>query len=92
MSISMSGCTAHSTSTLPALSKVTDLVPYFHDGSARTLEELVAFYAKGGLVKTNLSKSMKELQLSKDEVGQLVSFMNALSSPAQPFVLPLLPR
>jgi cytochrome c peroxidase len=76
----------------PTVRESASSAPYFHDGSARTLDEVVAFYAKGGIVKTNLSKSVKELALSKEEVGQLVSFMNALSSPAKPFTLPVLPR
>jgi cytochrome c peroxidase len=76
----------------PTVREVANTAPYFHDGSAATLEELVAFYAKGGIVKTNVSINMKELQLSKDEISQLVSFMNALSSPPKPFVLPTLPR
>ncbi len=76
----------------PTVREAANTAPYFHDGSAKTLEELVEFYSKGGLVKTNLSKSVKELKLTKEEVGQLVAFMNALSSPPQAFVLPLLPR
>ena len=76
----------------PTVREAANTAPYFHDGSAKTLEELVDFYAKGGLVKTNLSKSVKELKLSKEEVGQLVAFVHALSSPPQAFVLPLLPR
>jgi len=76
----------------PTVREAANTAPYFHDGSARTLEELVDFYAKGGIVKTNLSKSMKELQLTKEESAQLVAFIHALSSPAKPFVLPVLPR
>ena len=76
----------------PTVREAANTAPYFHDGSARTLEDLVEFYAKGGLVKTNVSGSMKELKLSKDEMAQLVSFMNALSSPTKPLVLPVLPR
>jgi cytochrome c peroxidase len=76
----------------PTVREAANTAPYFHDGSARTLEELVNFYMKGGIVKTNLSKSMKELPLSKEECAQIVSFMQALSSPAKPFVLPVLPR
>jgi cytochrome c peroxidase len=76
----------------PTVREAANTAPYFHDGSAKTLDEVVEFYSKGGIVRTNLSKSVKELALSKDEVGQLVSFMNALSSPAKPFVLPVLPR
>ena len=76
----------------PTVREAANTAPYFHDGSARTLEELVDFYAKGGIVKTNLSKSMKELQLTKEESAQLVAFIHALSSPVKPFVLPVLPR
>lgn len=76
----------------PTVREAASTAPYFHDGSARTLEELVDFYAKGGIVKTNLSKSMKELQLTATEKAQLVAFMKSLSSPAQTFALPILPR
>jgi cytochrome c peroxidase len=76
----------------PTVREAANTAPYFHDGSAATLEQLVAFYAKGGEVTTNLSKSMKPLSLTSAEVSQLVAFMGALSSPAKPFVLPVLPR
>ena len=76
----------------PTVREAANTAPYFHDGSAKTLEDLVELYVKGGVVTSNLSRNMKPLALSKEEVGQLVSFMNALSSPAKPFELPLLPR
>jgi len=76
----------------PTVREAARTAPYFHDGSARTLEELVDFYAKGGVVKTNRSPSVKELNLSADEKRQLVAFMNALSSPQKPVTLPELPR
>lgn len=76
----------------PTVRESTNTAPYFHDGSARTLEEVIDFYARGGDVKTNLSKSMKPFTLTAEEKTQLVEFLQALSSPAQPFVLPVLPR
>jgi len=76
----------------PTVREAANTAPYFHDGSAKTLGEMVDFYAKGGLVKTNQSQSLKELSLSGEEKAQLVSFVHALSSPAKPFVLPVLPR
>jgi cytochrome c peroxidase len=76
----------------PTVREASNTAPYFHDGSAKTLEELVDFYAKGGVVKTNLSRSVKDLTLNRDEKAQLVSFMQALASPSKPFVLPTLPR
>jgi cytochrome c peroxidase len=76
----------------PTVREAARTAPYFHDGSARTLEELVDFYAKGGVVKTNLAGSMKALPLNAEEKAQLVAFMNALSSPHKPMTLPELPR
>jgi cytochrome c peroxidase len=76
----------------PTVREAARTAPYFHDGSARTLDELVDFYAQGGIAKSNRSSSMKELQLTAQEKTQLVAFMNALSSPSKPFVLPELPR
>ena len=75
----------------PTVREAVNTAPYFHDGSAKTLEELVDFYATGGLVKTNLSLSMKPLTLTAQEKGQLVSFLQALSTPPKPFSLPVLP-
>lgn len=76
----------------PTVREAVHTAPYFHDGSAGSLEELVDFYAAGGVEKANLSKDMKALDLSADEKRQLVSFIRALSSPPQPFELPVLPR
>jgi cytochrome c peroxidase len=39
----------------PTLRDITLTAPYFHDGSAATLNDVVEHYAKGGVVKTNLS-------------------------------------
>ncbi|HEU4651063.1 MAG TPA: cytochrome c peroxidase, partial [Croceibacterium sp.] len=39
----------------PTVREAANTAPYFHDGSAKTLDEVVAFSAKGGIVKTNLS-------------------------------------
>lgn len=75
----------------PTLRDITYTAPYFHDGSATTLEEVVAHYVKGGVVKTNLSPNMKALDLSEDEQADLVAFLKALSSPREAFELPILP-
>lgn len=76
----------------PTVREAAATAPYFHDGSANTLLEVVEHYARGGVVKTNLSKDMRVLDLSTAEKLQLVAFMEALSSPAKAFVLPVLPR
>jgi cytochrome c peroxidase len=75
----------------PTVREAARTAPYFHDGSARTLEELVDFYAAGGIVKGKRSADMKELPLDASEKAQLVSFLKALSSPQKAFELPELP-
>lgn len=76
----------------PTVREAANTGPYFHDGSASTLEQVVEHYRKGGEVTSNLSRDMKALELSPKEVKQLVAFMEALSTPAQAFQLPALPR
>lgn len=76
----------------PTVREAVHTAPYFHDGSARTLDELVDFYAQGGIAKSNLSQDMKPLQLSPEEKRQLVAFIRALSSAPAPFELPVLPQ
>jgi cytochrome c peroxidase len=75
----------------PTLRGVALTAPYFHDGSAKTLMDVVEHYNKGGVSKTDLSKDMKPLNLTGDEKEAIVAFMQALTSPAKPMVLPKLP-
>lgn len=75
----------------PTLRDITLTAPYFHDGSAMTLKDVVDHYETGGTVTTNLSPNMKKLSLSKQEKADLVEFMKALTTPPQPFELPILP-
>jgi cytochrome c peroxidase len=76
----------------PALRDVALTAPYFHDGSARTLAEVVEHYAKGGEVRTNLSPSFRKAELSEQEKADLVAFLDALTTPPKPFVYPVLPQ
>ena len=76
----------------PTIRDIELTAPYFHDGSAATLEEVVDHYATGGVVKTNPSPNLKELQLSQQEKDDLVAFMKSLTSPQKPFTLPILPN
>lgn len=75
----------------PQLRDVARTAPYFHDGSARTLREVVEHYRRGGDVKTNLSANMKPLDLTDAECDDLVAFMEALSSSSTAFQVPQLP-
>jgi cytochrome c peroxidase len=75
----------------PTLREVARTAPFFHDGSANTLMDVVEFYNKGGEVTSNLSPNMKPLGLSKAEKESLVAFMQALSSPYLKVSVPELP-
>jgi cytochrome c peroxidase len=75
----------------PTLRDIEYSAPYFHDGSATTLEEVIDHYVTGGVVKTNIAPNMKALALTADEKKDLIAFLKSLSSPVKPFVLPILP-
>ncbi|MGD8190786.1 cytochrome-c peroxidase [Brevibacillus ginsengisoli] len=55
--------------------------PYMHDGSLKTLEEVVEFYNKGEQKDDNTSPDIKPLHLNEDEKKALVAFLKTLSGP-----------
>ncbi|QDV05705.1 Cytochrome c551 peroxidase precursor [Planctomycetes bacterium Poly30] len=60
----------------PGLRAVELTAPYFHDGSAATLEDVVEFYDIGGLhTAPNLAPQMVPLGLSSAEKAALVAFL-----------------
>ncbi|WP_334186545.1 cytochrome-c peroxidase [Noviherbaspirillum sp.] len=75
----------------PTLRDVERTAPYFHDGSAKTLLDVVEHYVKGGEVRNNLSKNIKPLNLTQQEKEDLVAYMKALSSPPIKVDFPALP-
>lgn len=63
----------------PTLREIEHTGPYMHDGSLKTLEDVVEHYNKGGIKNPWLSKQMKDLKLTPQEKTDLVAFMKALS-------------
>ena len=63
----------------PTLRDVAKRAPYMHDGSEKTLEDVVAFYNKGGVKNPGLSAEIQPLNLSPQEQGDLVAFMQSLT-------------
>jgi cytochrome c peroxidase len=63
----------------PTLREIAQTGPYMHDGSIKTLEEVVDYYDKGGIKNRNLDENMKELKLTGQQKKDLVAFMKALS-------------
>jgi cytochrome c peroxidase len=62
----------------PTLRGVTLTAPYMHDGSLATLPDVVEFYNKGGGTNPHLDPALRPLGLSKEEVRDLVAFLQAL--------------
>ncbi|MEN8204756.1 MAG: cytochrome c peroxidase [Pseudomonadota bacterium] len=71
----------------PTLRNIAVTQPYMHDGSLKTLDDVVTFYNNGGREKESdplspfMSGGIKPLELTEDEQTDLVNFLNALTSP-----------
>ena len=78
----------------PTLRDVALRGPYMHDGSERTLDDVVAYYDRGGVKNPWLSADMKPLGLTAQDRADLVEFMKALTGRIDPAVSrpPDLPR
>ncbi|RDH81379.1 MAG: hypothetical protein DIZ80_14925 [endosymbiont of Galathealinum brachiosum] len=72
----------------PTLRDIELSAPYFHDGSASTLMDVVEHYNRGGDVKEGLDPNMLPLALSQQEKEDLVEFLKALTTRYKVFVLP----
>jgi cytochrome c peroxidase len=75
---------AFKTSTLR---NIAVTAPYMHDGSLKTLEDVVDFYNNGGRIKDTdpvddfQSGGIRPLNLTKEQKADLVAFLHALTSP-----------
>lgn len=65
----------------PTVRNVALTGPYMHDGSQKTLEEVVEWYDKGGHPNQWLDEKVKPLKLTAEEKADLVAFMKALNGP-----------
>lgn len=67
----------------PTVRNVSATAPYMHNGGFRTLEAVVEFYNKGGGRGIGLNTEQQtlsgvQLNLTKEEVSDIVSFLHAL--------------
>ena len=76
----------------PTIRDISLSAPYFHDGSAKTLMDVVEHYEKGGVHNEFLSPNLKKLDLSQQDKKDLVAFMEALTSKQELVKLPVLPQ
>jgi cytochrome c peroxidase len=67
----------------PTLRNIAQTAPYMHDGSFKTLKDVVDFYVGGGNANPHLDKEIKALShLTKQERADLVAFLESLTGEA----------
>jgi cytochrome c peroxidase len=67
----------------PGLRGVAATPPYMHDGSIRSLEAVIRYYAAGGAAHDGLSPLIAPFMVDDGDVADLVAFLEALG-PAAP--------
>lgn len=73
----------------PTLREIARTAPYMHDGSLKTLEDVIEYYNKGGTPNDYLDEEIFELNLTEAEKKDLATFLReGLSSPDYPDVEP----
>jgi cytochrome c peroxidase len=68
----------------PTLRNVAKTAPYMHDGSLKTLKDVVDYYAGGGNSNPYLDKEIKTIQLSGQDRVDLVEFLKSLTGEMPP--------
>ncbi|WP_263409772.1 cytochrome-c peroxidase [Terriglobus tenax] len=68
----------------PTLRNVAQTAPYMHDGSIKTLPEVVDFYAGQGNSNPYLDPEIRKIHLSPQDRRDLVEFLNALTGEMPP--------
>jgi cytochrome c peroxidase len=63
----------------PTLRSVSLRPPYMHDASAKTLRDVLVHYEKGGIDRPSRSPLMMPIQLTEQERGDLIAFMEMLA-------------
>ena len=63
----------------PTLRNVQLTAPYMHNGTFETLQQVVEFYDRGGIVNENLDPLIKPLNLTKREITDLTAFLESLT-------------
>lgn len=75
----------------PGLRNIRQRAPYMHNGSLATLEQVIVHYISGGIPRSSRSEKMRPAPLNRDEITDLIAFMESLTGEDQPVSLPILP-
>ncbi len=75
----------------PTLRNISLTAPYMHQGSLKTLEEVVDYYNRGGGGSPNKSNLIVKLSLTNREKRDLVAFLKTLTGTVPQITIPQLP-
>jgi cytochrome c peroxidase len=64
----------------PSLRNVELTAPYFHDGSAATLQDVIRFYVKGGNENSMRDWQLEAVDLTEAEQRDVIEFLKSLTS------------
>lgn len=64
---------------VPTLRNIDLTSPYMHDGSIKTLEDVINHYSSGGRAHINKSKLIEPFDISEEEKEDLINFLKSLT-------------
>lgn len=64
----------------PSLRNIELTAPYFHDGSAASLADVIRFYNQGGNANANRDWELQAINLTEAEQKDLIEFLKCLTS------------
>ncbi len=76
----------------PSLRSIAKSAPFFHNGAATNLKQVLRHYLQEFKNTKGLSPALKTIHLSALEQQQLVAFLRSLSDQNEMLVLPVLPQ
>ncbi|MHC2364370.1 cytochrome-c peroxidase [Rhizobium leguminosarum] len=66
--------------------------PYMHDGSLKSIDEVIVHYESGGVSRPSLDRAMSPFLLTDQENKDLIAFLGTLTAEKQDIPLPTLPN
>ena len=75
----------------PSLRDLRFTGPYMHDGSMKTIGEVISHYEDGGKARPSLSPEMKAIKLTKQERDDLIAYLKTIQGQPLETAIPRLP-
>jgi len=75
----------------PSLRNIAYRSPFMHNGSLAEMEDVIMHYISGGIDRPSLSEEMNSLDLTPQDISDLLAFLNALTADESAVPTPLLP-